>query len=120
MLNRLRSLLLGVSALLAFSLTGSAQFQDNTSQIPSGNPGNNSRSENVDFGDVDHDGDWDAIFADGGDQDQDQNRIWMNQGYAQGGTVGWFVDETSSRLPSIQDQSRDIEFADIDGAFVTK
>ena len=114
MLNRLRSLLLGVSALLAFSLNGSAQFQDNTSQIPSGNPGNNSRSENVDFGDVDHDGDWDAIFADGGDQDQDQNRIWMNQGYAQGGTVGWFVDETSSRLPSIQDQSRDIEFADID------
>ena len=65
-------------------------------------------------GDVDLDGDFDAVFADGGDNDQDQNRIWMNQGHDQGGTVGWFVDETTSRFPSVQDQSRDIEFADID------
>ncbi len=114
MFKSVRSYLLGPLALFVLSALAPAQFQDNQSQIPSGSPGNNSRSENVDFGDVDLDGDYDAVFADGGDQDQDQNRIWMNQGYDQGGTVGWFSDETSSRLPSVQDQSRDIEFADID------
>ena len=50
-----RDSLLGLTALIAFCLPSSAQFQDNTSQIPSGNPANNSRSENVDFGDVDLD-----------------------------------------------------------------
>jgi hypothetical protein len=114
MFKRIQHVLLGLSALFVLSLTTTAQFQDNTSQIPSGSPSNNNATENIDFGDVDLDGDWDAILADGGDSDQEQNRIWMNQGYAQGGTVGWFVDETSARLPSIQDQSRDIEFADID------
>ena len=52
-------------------------FTDNPGDIPGGDPFNNSRTENVDFGDVEQDGDWDAIFADGGDFDQDQNRIWI-------------------------------------------
>ncbi|TDJ66848.1 MAG: VCBS repeat-containing protein [Planctomycetota bacterium] len=91
------------------------QFVNNTAQIPQGNPGNNSSSENVDFGDVDLDGDWDAVFADGGDGGNDQNRIWINQGGDQNGTVGFFLDDTVARFPSGQDQSRDIEFADIDG-----
>ncbi len=93
----------------------SAQFVENTADIPSGNPGNNSVSENVDFGDVDNDGDWDAIFADGGDSTRDQNRIWINQGGLQGGTKGVFLDDTSARFPAITDQSRDIEFVDFDG-----
>lgn len=91
-----------------------AQFQDNTTQIPQGSPGNNSPTENVDFGDVDGDGDWDAVFADGGDLSQDQSRIWINMGGLQGGTVGFFQDETSARFPAVNLQSRDIEFADID------
>src|SRR5688572_26180784 len=74
-----------------------AQFQDNQTQIPQGNPFNNSSTENVDFGDVDGDGDWDAIFADGGDFNQDQSRIWINLGGLQGGTVGFFQDETAAR-----------------------
>ena len=89
-------------------------FQKNTTQIPSGNPGNNSRSENVDFADVDLDGDFDAAFADGGDGGNDQNRLWMNQGGAQGGTIGFFVDDTAARFPNVQDTSRDFDFVDID------
>ncbi len=99
---------------LLLSGTASAQnFVDNQADIPSGSPFNNSRSENVDFGDVDQDGDWDAVFADGGDQDQDQNRIWINRG--PGVNLGKFIDETSTRFPAINDQSRDIEFVDFDG-----
>jgi len=114
MFMSVRATILGSTALFVLCAQSSAQFQDNTNQIPSGNPGNNSATENVDFGDVDLDGDWDAVFADGGDAGNDQNRIWINMGYDQGGTVGWFEDETTSRFPSVQDQSRDIEFADID------
>ncbi len=97
----------------AFSSAANAQsFSDNTTDIPQGNPGNNSRTENIDFGDVDLDGDWDAVFADGGDADQDQNRIWINQG--PGANLGRFNDETAARFPSVNDQSRDIEFVDFD------
>ncbi len=104
---------LRIAGAVLLSGAASAQsFVDNTSDIPQGNPGNNSRSENVDFGDVDHDGDWDAVFADGGDADQDQNRIWINQG--PGPNLGKFNDETASRFPAINDQSRDIEFVDFD------
>ncbi|TDJ70189.1 MAG: VCBS repeat-containing protein [Planctomycetota bacterium] len=101
----------------AVLLAGSAQaqsFQNNLSDIPTGGAANSSRSENVDFGDVDQDGDWDAVFADGGDAAQDRNRIWVNQGFAQGGTLGVFVDMTVAQLPAITDQSRDIEFVDFD------
>ena len=101
-------------ALGCFTATASAQFTNASSQIPQGSPNNNSFSENVDFGDVDLDGDWDAAFADGGDQGNDRNRIWINRGGLQGGTVGFFDDATNARFPNITDQSRDIEFADID------
>ncbi len=101
----------GVFGLLALSGTAQAQFSNNTADIPGGSA-NNSNTENVDFGDVDLDGDWDAVFADGGDTQQDQNRIWINRG--PGGNLGKFLDETSSRFPSINDQSRDIEFVDFD------
>ena len=99
------------------TLTGSlgqAQFTINQSRIPAGNPFNNSFTENVDFGDVDLDGDWDIVMADGGDQGNDQNRIWINLGGAQGGSIGFFADETAARFPVIADDSRDIEFVDFD------
>ena len=116
---RLDSSARGAAALLLIAcLTGQASgqsYQINTTQIPQGNPFNNSSSENVDFGDVDLDGDFDAAFADGGDCCNDQNRLWVNQGGAQGGTLGFFVDETATRFPAVTDDGRDIEFADFEG-----
>lgn len=96
------------SSLAAPALT--AQLTNDDSVIP--NEG--SFTENVDFADVDLDGDWDVAVADGGDAGDDQNRLWINMGGAQGGTQGVFSDETASRMPSIQDDSRDVEFGDFD------
>ncbi len=107
-----RSLAPSLAAVLV-GAAAQAQFVRNTTDIPSGNPGNNSNTENVDFGDVDQDGDWDAVFADGGDNAQDQNRIWINLG--PGANLGKFDDQTAARFPAVNDQSRDIEFVDFDG-----
>jgi hypothetical protein len=105
--------LLAALGLFIFPLAGSAlaQLTRNTTNIPTGNIG---YTENVDFGDVDGDGDWDAVLADGGDFGNQQNRIWINQGGLQGGVLGNFLDATAARFPVILDDSRDIEFADID------
>jgi len=106
-----------VLALLGLAAMGGAAsgqtFVENTTSIPQGSPGNQSTTDNVDFADVDGDGDWDAAFADGGDQGNDQNRLWINQGPGPG--TGDFVDETAVRCPSVLDQSRDVEFVDFDG-----
>ena len=108
-LLRILTPLVAVSVLLVGN--ASAQFIRNTTSVPTANIG---ATENVDFGDVDGDGDWDAVFADGGDVANQQNRIWINQGGAQLGTLGTFLDKTSTQLPAFLDDSRDIEFADID------
>jgi len=109
-----RGLSIGLSGLALASIAGAQTYVNNTAVIPQGSPANNSYSENVDFGDVDRDGDFDAIFADGGDSSNDQNRLWINQGFAQSGTLGVFVDDTAARLPAFADQSRDVEFVDFD------
>jgi hypothetical protein len=86
------------------------QFIHNTADVPpSGN-----RTENVDFGDVDLDGDWDALFGNGGDFGNEQDILWRNNGGAQGGTVGVFTNVTATQLPAILDQTRDVEFVDFD------
>ena len=102
--------------LALFGATAAAQgvYNDVTAQTTPGGSANNSRSENADFGDVDSDGDLDLVFADGGDAGNDQNRIWINQGGAQGGQIGTFSDKTSAQFPVISDTSRDIEFVDYD------
>jgi hypothetical protein len=107
---------LGAAAIAVAGLSGqaNAQMANTPGNIPQGNPFNNSRTENVDFGDVDLDGDWDAVFADGGDGGNDQNRIWINLGGAQAGTLGTFTDRTASLFPAVSDDSRDIEFGDFD------
>jgi hypothetical protein len=112
----LRILSAGAFASLAIALPGQAQsFTNGSAQIPSGSgSGNNSATENVDFNDIDGDGDFDAWFADGGDFGDDRDRLWINQGGLQGGTIGTFVDDTSARLPNVQDTSRDVDFVDID------
>jgi hypothetical protein len=104
-----------LAVLFAPALAGAQTFVNNTTDIPTGGAANNSFSENVSFADVDGDGDQDAVFADGGDLGNDKNRIWINQGGLQGGTVGVFVDDTAARIPAVQDASRDIDFADVDG-----
>lgn len=91
------------------------QFVENTTDIPTGGAANNSFTEHVAFADVDLDGDWDAAFADGGTAGNDRNRLWVNQGAAQGGVVGSFVDRTTTQFPPVQDDSRDLDFVDFEG-----
>ncbi|HVS20124.1 MAG TPA: VCBS repeat-containing protein [Planctomycetota bacterium] len=102
-------------ALLALPVSAAPQaFVSASGKIPQGAPNNNSWTENVDFSDIDLDGDFDALFADGGECCNDQNRLWVNLGGQQGGTVGFFQDRTIARLPAVLDNSRDIEFVDYD------
>jgi len=105
---------------LAFTLPGllalagplSAQtFVDSPAKLPF----NTGSTENVDFADVDGDGDLDAALAEGGDPGNDQNNLWINRGFEPGGTLGFFADRTATQFPAVLDASRDIEFADLDG-----
>ena len=76
------------------------------------------RSENIDAGDADNDGDLDVVVANGGDGAGQVDRIFINRGGLQGGEQGTFTDETATRFPGMPAaKSRDIEFADIDGDF---
>src|SRR5262245_58713775 len=110
-----RPLLLGLVGTLALGSVARAQaFVVDQSHLPSGPGQNNSSTENVDFADVDQDGDWDVASADGGDDGNDQNRIWINRGGDQGGPIGFFQDETATRAPVVSDESRDIEYVDFD------
>ncbi len=104
-------LLVGSAGVAGLSQTASAQAFGLT---PAKIPGTGGFTENVDFADLDGDGDFDMILAQGGDQGDDQNNIWINRGFEVGGTIGFFVDRTATQFPAVLDQSRDIEFADID------
>ena len=106
----MRPLALLASSLLVSPVLGQ-QFQRNTADVPT----SAGDTEQVDFADVDLDGDWDAAFANGGDVGNQQNVLWINRGGLQGGVLGVFTNETAVRFPAILDSSRDIEFADYDG-----
>ena len=102
-------------ATVATAAMASAQTYQNTpSQIPQGNPFNNSNTEGVDFADIDGDGDYDCGNSDGGDCCNDQARMWVNLGGLQAGTIGFFQDETSTRFPAILADGRDLDFVDVD------
>jgi hypothetical protein len=74
------------------------------------------RGEEVDVGDVDHDGDYDVVTAYGGGEQDHLNRIFINLGGAQGGTAGTFADETATRFAGMPaDRSRDVDLVDFDG-----
>jgi hypothetical protein len=76
------------------------------------------RTENIDAGDADNDGDLDVIVANGGDGVGQVDRIYINLGGLQGGTPGTFTEETAARFPGMPaKKSRDIDFADVDNDF---
>ena len=118
----MRSLLLSACTGAAVLALGDAVF----AQVTDLQPGRNfptaqvqfgsGRSENVDLGDVDNDGDYDVVIANGGDGSAQANRIYVNNGGLQGGAQGTFSDGTAARFSGVpNDTSRDIELADFDG-----
>jgi hypothetical protein len=86
-------------------------FSGGTGLLPTQNDG---FSENVEFLDADLDGDYDAVIANGGSFGNERNRLWINQGGAQGGLLGHFEDDTAARLPMVKDSSRDVDFVDLE------
>jgi hypothetical protein len=80
---------------------GEAHFRDATRERwpQSGT----SRTQDIELADVDGDGDLDVIVANEG-----QNELFVNDN-------GRLVDETTSRLPELQDESREIRAVDVDG-----
>ena len=68
-------------------------------------------SNDVAVGDVDGDGDLDAVFANQGAGFLARDRVYINQGGAQGGTPGSFLD---NNMPLSQAQSRGIALSDFD------
>jgi hypothetical protein len=115
-----RSFLTAISGAALLVLCGDtfAQLTDlqNGRNFPTGQAAfGTGRSENVDLGDVDNDGDYDVIIGNGGDGSAQANRIYINNGGAQGGTPGTFSDQTGPRFSGVPtDTTRDIEFVDSD------
>lgn len=73
------------------------------------------RTSAVDLGDVDNDGDTDVAFSNGADGSVQLNALHLNQGGAQAGTEGTFVDESATRFAGLPaDTSRDLAFFDMD------
>ncbi|MBI3819197.1 MAG: VCBS repeat-containing protein [Planctomycetes bacterium] len=67
------------------------------------------------FADLDLDGDLDLLFANGGDIGNQSSRVLTNQGGAQGGTMGFYLDSTATSIPGLVTQSsRDVQAMDID------
>ena len=81
----------------------------------------NSGSYDLSLGDLDGDGDLDAFIANGPDPAGEPNRIWINQGGAQGGSPGVFLDSGQALGNSY---GINVALGDLDGdgdlhAFVT-
>ncbi len=101
-------------AVLLLALTTNAlaqQFDEDTiARLPAPSP--LEYSEQVDFADIDNDGDLDMLFANGSGfafpSQQQTNRLYINNG------DGEFTDETDDRMPNLTGFTRDVDFADID------
>lgn len=110
-------------AVLVIGASASAQLADLQPgrNFPSNtNAFGGNHSENIDVADVDMDGDYDVGISNGGDSGAQPNRLFLNNGGLQGGTLGTFSQVTSTRFAGVpNDTSRDIEFADFenDGDF---
>ena len=111
MIRRLSLVTLSAVGVAAFCNSASAQLTDLQ-------PGRNftaiqtfgaDRTENIDAGDVDLDGDLDVATGNGGDGGDQFARIFINDG------TGAFTEQTSTRFAGVAPQdARDIEFMDVD------
>ncbi|HKE02406.1 MAG TPA: VCBS repeat-containing protein, partial [Planctomycetota bacterium] len=82
-------------------------------------PALGSFTEAAKFGDWDLDGDLDLVWANGGDSsvpaNGQQSRVLINQGLAQAGAIGTYVDATATNLlPNFLSSGRDVQPVDID------
>jgi hypothetical protein len=111
MLSRISLLSMSAAGLAALCSSASAQLTDLQ-------PGRNftavqtfgaDRTENLDAGDVDNDGDLDVGTGNGGDGGDQLARLFINNG------AGTFTDQTSTRFAGLPPQgARDIEFMDVE------
>jgi len=104
---------------LAFLLSAAAEAPAQTTFAAIPTPGplagfTHGYTERLMFGDLDGDGDVDVVLAEGGDFGNQRNRVWINLGGLQGGTIGTFSDQSNTRWPNVSDTSRDVELVDID------
>lgn len=101
-----------VCTIAIFATTAVAQQfdEDTNTRLPAPTPFE--YSEQVDFADIDNDGDLDMLFANGsgfaGPQQQQTNRLYINNGN------GVFTDDTANRMPNLIGFTRDVDFGDID------
>jgi hypothetical protein len=99
-------------SVLAFTLAPQQYTNVGGTKIPN----TQGDTESAKFGDWDLDGDLDLVYANGGDAGNQQSRLFLNNGFAQGGTLGTFADATAaSFIPNLPMSSRDVEPFDIDG-----
>jgi hypothetical protein len=107
-----RHLLLAFGLLFALSAQGRAQA---LVQDDSNIPYDPAITSDVEFGDIDLDGDCDVLLGNGDQDWARQNAIWINQGGLQGSETGLFLDDTAARLPQVQATTLDLCLGDIDG-----
>ncbi len=107
------------ATVLAASLAATANAQQFTDV--SGNlPALGASTEASKFGDWDLDGDLDLVYSNGGDSNNQQDRLLFNRGLSSAGggalgTIGTFLDRTSTNLlPNFTTSGRDVQVEDMD------
>ena len=85
---------------------GTASYADATAAHM---PSNCDETHDVALGDVDGDGDLDAVFANSRGRGSHQNRLYLNDGW------GTYTDATSAKMPADTDFSRAVALGDVDG-----
>lgn len=85
-------------------------FTDNSNRLPSDPDRDSKDTLDVELADIDSDGDLDLFLIEGSASGTGfQNRLWINDG------GGNFTDETDQRMPTLANNSIEIDLADVDG-----